>query len=356
MKVQKLLSLFFISIILIFTTLLAISYFNNKTLFNFNNVGKSVEISLNSNYFLKKINTLLFSMNISSNTNDVIIGSDKMLFLSNNFINTKPSFGMFSTVEINEWITKFDELLESYKKLGFNNVFLFLAPNKSSVYYSSLPSVIKTDKSNDFDVFFMSDLLQSHPNIYSPFDLFKQLKLKNSLYYKFDTHWNEWAAINSYIQAFDKFGYPYVSNINYLYGFKERVNGDLIKFLNVDDVINEELYRFPQLEIPIKFKNHNSLTYTDIYIKNIKINSKYIDLLNYKGHYKIKVLWVTDSFGSNASLPMIDNFMNIRKMHYSAYSSMEYKRILAEYNPDLIIFNVVERELLTFMQLDMHNL
>jgi hypothetical protein len=243
--------------------------------------------------------------------------------------------------------------------------YFLLAPNKDTVYRDQLPENIKKNKcENSFSKQFLEYIKNKESlNLIDPREaLIKEKDKNNPIYYKTDSHWNQLGAYIGYKELMteiikDSPSIKEISEGSLSYSLKEKSTGDLSNFMGLGDYYYEPQNSNPyfdklnnfELEVTKDFKyNPGYYSYKDLNkdkinnISNFK-TKKENNILNSK-----KVLFYRDSFSWSLA-PFISNtFEEVN------YISPEKKSIFDEnklnsFNPDIFIFQVIERDLLTLI-------
>lgn len=144
------------------------------------------------NYFIKLNNLIKIYLLKISPVDNVIIGKNDWLFYREG-IDSYQGIDLYSKEELNTFKNNVEKEAKWLKK---KNIFflLVIAPDKQTIYPEHLPSSIKKIyPQTKFDQ--IMDLFKNNPDI-KILDLRKVLianKENYSLYYKTDTHWNNYA-------------------------------------------------------------------------------------------------------------------------------------------------------------------
>lgn len=247
--------------------------------------------------------------------NKVVKGLDGWYFLGNSYNNSlKNAFGnnYFKADELNE-IGERITAIKSY--LNERNIafYIVIPPNKNSIYKEYLPFQLKEHESN---LSVLKNYLKTQIN-FEIIDLTEPLlaeKETNQLYLKTDSHWNDYGAFIGY-QATLKvinqdFNVPTLSLADYDISVKPIEQGDIIKMINLN-------------------MEESALTFTK---KTSKIKN---------ANYNPKLLMYYDSF-SYIWMPYFnESFDDIRYLNDYVIK----KSIIEKEKPDLIIFEIVERNM-----------
>ena len=202
--------------------------------------------------------------------------------------------------------------------------FIFIGPNKSSVYPEFLPPVI-IPAPRRFITPLVEALRATSVNVYDPTERIKAAKSKGLLYYRTDTHWN---VLGAY-EAFE--------------GFREYARLPELPFLSfadgpefASDLIHIGGYKSFPLSLgdnfilnwrtPLEMKEENGL------IINPRATSG-------------KTVWVFgDSFRGALGPYFIATFTEIRFFHHNDFDSVMASELP---KPDMIVWVMVERHFAT---------
>lgn len=295
----------------------------------------------------------LYLLGISSNSNKATIGNNGWLFLGNNYESVMdkskdnykiaPKTSSDNEVFINELHSIAKEVNSDFK--------FIVAPNKHSIYGEHLgldSSVGAYSYYNNNAKPVSSDMVSYIREI--------KTKTSNDLYFKTDTHWNDLGAF---------YGYQYIMKYT-LNNYFEKIpdtlefndvkikGGDLARFLDVENFIYDN--NISVLE-PIKDRVIRTNLTTDA-VSTVGIQGDInhaaiqqpIKIVNSNALNNLNVLWIHDSFGRAMSPYMHLTFREVTHQHHSsAFKSMSnFKRLVEEVKPDIIILSVVERNSLSF--------
>ena len=241
----------------------------------------------------------------------------------------------FTPKELREIADQMQENTENLKKQGIALYYL-LIPNKSSVYQEYLPNNIGIIGPTRMSV--LNEYLQSLQvkNYLCVEEILKQGKEKYPTYYRTDTHWTAYGAYISMVELVKKMDKKVCKEKceEFNKTSKEvtklkKESMDLKKLLGVSlEFVDEEtdMSQFlANVKIEFKEKKYGTYNILEAHSKNA-YNSK-------------KVLFIGDSFrkGTYDILPKM--FTDVVYIHVEDYQNS----LLKEYNPDIIVYEVVER-------------
>lgn len=300
------------------------------------NYGKNFEKWLNDHFykrskiikFYDKINNLLTGR---IENNRAFLGKDNWLFYKGdnsieNFQN-KNLYSIEDLEKIKNNIQKRKEWLEKQKI----KYYIIIAPDKNKIYGEFYPKYINKI-SNIGKAQQLKEYLSSNELIlvYPDRELFSA-KNKSLLYWKTDTHWNEYGGLIGYTSLVSEIqkDFPDIEIIseNKL-DFREetRTIGDLLNMLSIENKQYENVYYMvPHLKLR-KF----------VYEKNEGVKGVIT-----KSEKKYKVLVFRDSF-TEAMLPYLsETFGEVEYIWNHNFNSYQDK--IREYKPDIVIHEMVER-------------
>lgn len=270
----------------------------------------------------------------------VVTGTNGWLFLGNSYsdvITESKGIKAFNEHELKEAKRR---LLAKKAWLAEKGIefYVAVAPNKHSIYGDELP-IIKSDQPTKLEQ--LKAIIQPEElNFIDLADSFPKEPIER-LYHKTNTHWNDYGAFYGYkaLMAKLKENYPFITTSN-LEDFKMDTllssQEDLTSMLNINmieerinlnrpDTIAKEI----QSTIPVP---KNKKDYVFNYITSVN---------------KLKVLVFRDSFFSNLMKFMKENFGE------TIYVWSELKNdIIEKEQPDIVILEVIERDVDNFLWLE----
>lgn len=237
--------------------------------------------------------------------------------------------------------------------------YMIYLPNKEDVYGEYMGHHIKKRTRPEADRFsLVVDYLQQHEAPLVPiYPLNRMLEEKKRsdalLYYKNDTHWSQYGAYIGYEALMQAIGrdFPDIEVLEPAkMDFSPRIkweDGDLARMLTLD--MRQELadtwYVAPQPRqgwqyyvIEEQFLQNGKVYYQNIIHPNGKY---YIHTVNPRGRYKVIVF--RDSFGINLLPYLAETFNDVRFYWTMDMDIAQYKDVMAQEKPDLVIFESVSR-------------
>lgn len=336
-------------------SIISFNFYEEKNIQENRNYAKLPDVFITHEAFPKKMDNyindriglrdeylLLSKYGFSSSFNlldNVIIGKDNWLY-----INNKADGYMYIMGSNNyeENILSIKNTLNNVKNIcdKYNiKLFLFIPPNKSSIYPEYFPDyIIKKNGLSNYN--YLKSLLHEYSDVLiMPGDELYKVKSKYDfpIYYKQDTHWNKVAAYEaskSIAKKIQKY-YPnykeYPENLLQIHNHNVG-NGDLYNMLSNATKLNINLV-LKKEPVILEYKANTKLDH-----KNKTF--QYYNGANKKGP---KILVFQDSFMNNL-YPFLE-YGSSKIAFYWTYSKdiAEYENIIKEYKPDIIIWERLER-------------
>jgi len=266
--------------------------------------------------------------------NRVVSGKDNWLFLGNNYNKVlNNSFGNdpFFEKELENTVSYLKTISDYFASQGIP-FYIVIPSDKHQVYKEFLPYKLKQ---NTTKLETLKMVLKNELKI-SIIDFNKELlkeKKNNQLYYKSDSHWNYYGAYIGYKKILETIkkdiAIDYVTLEDYNI-HKEEVDAiDLAKMINVE-----------QKEISIKLEKKVE--------SKVEIISQSPKILHYKNEAKTtKLMLFRDSF-ANAMKPFLnESFSEVLYLKKHTFNKKE----IIDYKPDVVIFEIIERNIDKFAEL-----
>ena len=320
------------------------------------NFGKETENWLNDHFykrkkildFYKKINDLILSRNGNENT---LIGKDGWLFYKlDNSVEHYQNIDPYS----HEDLEQFEEVLTNRQawlnKLGIK-YYIFIAPDKNKIYGEFYPDYIKKINNIGHGQQ-LREYLKDKINIIYPYEELLNEKKNELIYWKTDTHWNEYGAFIGYKTLVEKImvDFPEIKfqkEDDYIKLKTPYLDGDLLKMLGTDSkkYQNDRYYRL----IP-KNEHSFSVIRIDNNYQKITLDREYDfssssitrrNLLVTSSSKPLKVLILRDSFSISMIKYMSETFGNVEYVNEKNFNNLQDK-IISE-KPDIVIHEIVER-------------
>lgn len=292
----------------------------------------------------------------SISPDNVVVGKEGWLFLGDRHAyvmsesrGLKP-FNKERIDRFSEARGKWNDLVKSQGGIGY---FVTIAPNSHTIFREKMPNwAAKTTSSPNIEY-----LLSKAPKDKTLADLSTSIKKYKDLshvplYYKTDTHWNEFGAWYAYNDLQRKIGQTdpslkWLSAEDIHLTFREKEGGDLSRFLRITPFIKDieaEVFIKRNSKINVSDFGGNTIRNSDLSDRQENMDKEIIvtssNALNDK-----KVLWLRDSFGVALYPYMNATFSTIKQQHYQdVLNKPEYfKELIRDFKPDLVIVTTIER-------------
>ncbi|WP_165749401.1 alginate O-acetyltransferase AlgX-related protein [Cellulophaga sp. Z1A5H] len=256
--------------------------------------------------------------------------------IGGNIFKSYTNTNLLSKDSLQQVVNKWEQNKEKYTKKGAK-YFLAFWPNKHTIYPEYLPNTMSVQiKDTISRVDQISDYLKLTNSPIKLLDSRSVLinnKVNQQLYYKFDTHWNDYGAFLGYQNFFNEnkseLGITPKSLDDFNIEWTEFKKDGLIRMLGV---VNNGYFSEKAPDFELK-KNKDQIEYLSI--KGFPESTK-ITRNKYCGN-KLKVLVFRDSFTSN-----LIQFFSLH-FYEVTYIWGHGERYVDELKPDIIIEGYVER-------------
>ncbi len=355
MKQKKLVYYFFIiSISLtLLLPILNLSFAYKDTTINLHSFKKQQLFSTNNlesikNYFVYKM------FNISLNESQVVVGKDKFFFLGNSFRNVmdkaKGTF-LYSNKDIDIWSNKLKRLQDWYEKQGIQFI-VVVASNKHTVYSDKLPDGILYKENETITDDIVKHSLNKDIHILNLKKALREKKQDKQLFFRTDTHWNNYGALIGYINTIKYLNTTYKKNYRVAdYNIKEKtigMAGDLTNFLRINNFLSNSYEK----DYSLIFNKTSKICYGEITkTNNLKRCSPIIKktfnqyIINKNSLHKEKLLYLCDSFGIANTQVYKETFNTVWRFHLTYTNGGVLADFIQENKPDVVIYQIVERDL-----------
>lgn len=326
---------------------------------NISSFPKNFENYYNDNFGLRKylikannnINIRLFSY--SSNTR-TILGKDNWLYWT----------GEHDSISIFRYKKRYtEEDLKLYLKILKNRkeifakqgtrYFMIIAPDKQSIYPEYLPEyILRLNQNSEYDQ--IADYLYKNSmyiNIDVKKELLKEKQKGHLVYYKSDTHWNNYAAFIAYQQIMKKLNvyYPELKPMS-LTDFdiiEEQYSGDISKIIGMQEYFEEKIDKLvPKKNRKANIKNVKS-------INGVVTRGSLLSECNSCGN--ITMVFIRDS----QAIPLIplvaEHFSRVIYIGKSENPKIIHAIIKNE-KPDIVLHEAVERSMESIFYKDPNNI
>jgi len=317
-------------------------HFSKKQLFSTDNLESII------NYTVYK------TFNFSLNEPQVVAGKDGFFFLGNSFARvidkTKATF-QYTDEEINSWTTKLKKLQDWYKQQGIEFI-IVIAPNKHTVYDDKLPNNITEKVGKTVTNRIVQSSLQKNIHILNLEQVLREKKRDKQLYFKTDTHWNNYGALIGYLDTMKYLNMTY--NKHYKipeYAMMEITSsggGDLTNLLKINQLLLDNYEK----DYTLTFNKKSKVCYGNITKAN-KLNKCTPGVKSSFNQYMIhentlnkeKLLYLCDSFGLENSQLYEHTFHTVWRFHLGHMNGGILGNFIREHKPDIVIYQVVERDI-----------
>lgn len=297
-----------------------------------------------------------FTFKVSANPDKILAGKDDWLFLGpwfNDYVNVHRGLNQFTQTELEQWVKKFEH---RYKWLADRDIpfLLVLVPNKSTIYPEMMPdwaTVVNPDGRLD-------QVIKGLAKTAVPFlDLRETLmdaKGDNIVYFKQDSHWNNYGAYIGYRAIMDRLSLPSLAERSL--GFELRPWGStdekevwpdkgLTAFLLLTPYFNDiNIVSTSKLDADIIISDGAGQILEQT---TNKMNMVFEDrvYLNPEANAKVKILLIRDSFANLFSKYLHETINQLYYTDNLHLSTRKLKDIVNRFQPDIVIHEMIERYL-----------
>lgn len=178
--------------------------------------------------------------------NDVLFGKDGWLFYTrDNTMGDYAGTNLPTEAELQSYLEKVVKVDNYFKSIG-KKFAILVPPNKSQVYYEYVPNGIRVvSEIKKMDV--IVEYIKEHSDVKITYclDEMQQNKSDGQVYFKYDSHWNNFGASQASKTFFSQLGVD-IGAIEY--AEKERPSGDLAYMVAEDNVVDIDYDT--QIELP----------------------------------------------------------------------------------------------------------
>lgn len=269
--------------------------------------------------------------------NKAFVGKNGWIFYKaensiNNFQN-KDLFTQKQLEQIQQNILKRQTLLEA-KGIKY---YVFIAPDKNRIYgeyyYPEIKKLAPKGRAEEL----VNYLKTKDVNVTFPLKEILAAKQQGTIYYRTDTHWNNYGAFVGYTELMKelKKDFPDLNSLT-LADFNvtniPEKGGDLLNMLNLP------IKKLKLKDDKILSLNHKT-SYDYKYLKNDGVNG--VKTQNVKPLNDLRVFVLRDSF-TTAMEPFISETFRQAEFVWTHNFNAQYQAIL-DYKPDIVIHEMVER-------------
>jgi len=261
---------------------------------------------------------------------DILVEKDNWLFLNTggsmrNFAN----MDRFTEQDLASIATYIDDIDTWCKKHNKQFVFI-IAPDKNKIYGEHITKVIKKHPDSESRSLQLVEYLQQHTNatVLYPRDTLIAHKGDGLLYWKNDTHWNDYGAYIGYTEIMNALKIKPIKVKSFVHETKPR--SDLTNMATNIPEDTTSVYLVPEIPSTEEIGGCNFASRDDTHCEN----------KNYKVNKSVFVL--RDSFSIKLGLYYVNTFRTVdsRWRYDIQKSDMDYIK-----NADIIILEVVERNI-----------
>ncbi len=311
----------------------------------------------NMDFASRWLSRALYSLGISTNPQQVIIGREGWLYLGDKYGETVSVGRRGQTaseiaigqkigavaMEWEAWLT--DHGVKLYR--------VMIAPNKESIYPEHLPVWAKPVLPSATDALIAGTGSLRYVDLRPPLQAAKPMHL-DPVYYKTDTHWNFLGAGIAF-RAFAQHVGRAVPELRWpsddafeMSEVKPRNGGDLAMFLRLKMNLSDSVPMIHALSLPIETVQYDFDSNQVIHRGgNPAVASPHKPLLvkSDGALNRKKVLWLRDSFGTALAPLMAATFTDVIQLHFvdALRPGGRFVELVETWKPDYVFITVVER-------------
>lgn len=273
----------------------------------------------------------------------VIIGNDKWLYYAGNELDSYQGKHRFSDSELNEMKLEFEYRKKYLEKRGIKYYIVF-APAKANIYSEHIPLSYYRQNDQSWGEQII-EYLNKNSSI-KPINLYpvlRQLKDKESLYYKYDNHWNQQGAFYATNEILKRIHTDF-QNINPLqretFNIKttERDGGNLTDILSGTLNFKDSEFKL----IPKKgFKSKEIEKFGYPVVPGFPYIGEYETDREIKGSKQPRILLISDSFGG-AVFPFLSEEFSRSVRIFDAWQYKLNEEIIENEKPDVVVLLALE--------------
>jgi len=288
----------------------------------------------------------------SPDPDQVVSGSDNWLFYNSKGLKLMRQFQGREPLTRKEIIIWRNYFLSIQKYLNKKNIefILAIAPDKHSIYPEYLPYYYSHKGITPFDQILKEsgdlNIIDLHQRLIS-----YKSKTDKLLYYKTDTHWNVFGAYHAYVELSSAIRWPYYQKLmisdscfNYV---NEWYNSDLLGMIRLTKQYSDHVYSVSGSCLGTdSIYQCSDLSFTDgkIIPNNQMIGITGSHFINNPAKPG-RALIIGDSFMVGMSPYFNNSFGSICYKHLLSRQKEDLLDIVNEVNPDIVIWEMVERYL-----------
>lgn len=307
-------------------------------------------------FALPRLGYLYYKYGTSISPENVIVGKDGWLFLGDRHayvMSESRGLRPFNKERMDRFAKARNEWNEFVKSQGGIGYFVSIAPNSHTIYREMMPEWASRAKPSPNVEYLLSKSRDDTTLADLSISIKKYKGLSHEpLYYKTDTHWNEFGAWYGYQDLQSKISET-APSLKWLtpgdihLSFSEKLGGDLSRFLRITPFIKDT-------EVSVRVKRESKIEVTDFDGKHIRSGDlsdrqenmeKQLIVHSSNALNDKKVLWLRDSFGVALYPYMNATFSTIMQQHYQEVISdpKNLEKLIKDFKPDLVIITTIER-------------
>ncbi len=302
----------------------------------------------------ESLSRLYYRLGVSSRPERVVVGENGWLFAGNEWTHVIDHFRGLTGPSV-QTINDLERYFAQMQKTALEKnipLIVAVAPNKHTVHSEHLPKwILSTEKPMVIEV------LQERLTRYGlDFIDLKSTVMEvkshaKSAFLKTNSHWNSVAAYYAYKTIMGVVR-KYLQNVpgldlEQIVVKKRTMNGDLALMLQMPELKSRDHY-----VVPVNREQKN------IYVVKDDVQKEQSPSKGFFVHAKMapcrvenpdikqkaKLLFISDSFGTALAPYLSQSFHEVIRVHYG-HKANSFKQLLDTYNPDVIIFLIIERRL-----------
>jgi hypothetical protein len=312
----------------------------------------------NFDFALPLLNRSLYTLGISTNPGQVVIGKNNWLYLGDRHEQTITVTRRGTTIEDSKNAEKIGVATKSWeqwlKARGVRLYLLMFCPNKDTIYPEHTPDWMQSAKDSATNTLLTNVGQQRYVDPRAAL-LAAKTQYAEPLYFQTDTHWNNfgaWVAFRALVMEANARTKAELRELSEkdvrVSKISNRIGGDLANILRMKEVLRDrevdiEIFNGRAIEIKqYDFESGHLMASTgnfpvDAKQRPIVINSKHA--LNQK-----RVLWLRDSFGTATSPYMAATFTETLQADYRKTDPALFARLVDTFRPDYVFITVAERD------------
>lgn len=313
----------------------------------------------NMDLVLRGVSAGLYRWGISMDPQEAVIGRSNWVYLGDRFersVSTNRRAGNANDVKQGEVFAagaaRWDAFL---RRNGVKTFQIMVAPNKESIYPENLPDWAAPGVPDVTDALFRGIGDSVFHDFRQPLLAAKQ-RDPTHLFYQHDTHWNAWGASHAFRAFADRMraelpGLRWPQDDHYrLLRVERRTGGDLADFLRMGSWSPQDeepilgFTAMPRELVQTVYGLNQSVDLERVADSRVSLAHP-VQTRNALAMNKVRVLWLSDSFGGSMADLMHASFSDVVRMHWrdAFRDGGSLVRLLDEWKPDYVFVTVVER-------------